>query len=329
MLQYILRRVLLAIPTLLVISIVSFILIQLPPGDFLSSYAANLAATGEEVSGEQLAQLREAYGLDQPIYVQYFKWMRGILHGDFGLSLEWRVPVEQLIWERMALTVALSGFTMIFTWLLAIPIGVYSATHQYSPGDYVATFIGFVGLGVPSFMIALVLMWIAYAWFGFDVGGLFSPQFKDAAWSWAKVLDLLKHIWIPAIILGMGGTAGLIRTMRANTLDELHKPYVITAQAKGLKKNRLVWKYPVRVALNPFVSGVGSALPNLISGGTIVGVVLSLPTAGPLFLRALQSQDMYLAGAFILLLSTLTVVGTLISDILLAWLDPRIRFGGQ
>lgn len=328
MLQYIVRRILLAIPTLIVISIVSFVLIQLPPGDFLSTYAANLAASGEYVTGEQLEQLRQAYGLGEPVYVQYGKWVWGMLHGDFGRSMEWGVAVEDLIWERMGLTVALSGFTMIFTWLLAIPIGVYSATHQYSPGDYVATFIGFVGLGVPSFMIALVLMWIAYSWLGLDVGGLFSPEFKEAAWSWAKVWDLLKHIWIPAIILGMGGTAALIRTMRANTLDELHKPYVMTAQAKGLKRNKLVWKYPVRVALNPFVSGVGGALPALISGGTIVSVVLSLPTAGPLLLRALQSQDMYLAGAFVLLLSTLTVIGTLISDILLAWLDPRIRFSG-
>lgn len=328
MLQYILRRVLLAIPTLAVISVVSFVLIQLPPGDFLSSYAANLAATGEQLSGEQMQLLREAYGLGQPIYVQYGKWVWGILHGDWGLSLEWRVPVERLIWERMALTLALSGFTLIFTWLLAIPIGVYSATHQYSPGDYTVTFIGFIGLGIPGFMIALVLMWVAYAWLGLDVGGLFSPEFKEAAWSWAKLWDLLKHIWIPAVILGMAGTASLIRTMRANTLDELHKPYVVTARAKGLKKNEVIWKYPVRVALNPFVSYLGLQLPELISGGTIVSAVLSLPTAGPLLLHALLSQDMYLAGALVMLMSSLTVIGTLVSDILLAWLDPRIRFGG-
>ncbi len=327
MLRYIARRVLFAIPTLFVVSIVSFILIQLPPGDFLTSYAANLEAMGERVSAEQLDQLREAYGLGQPIYVQYAKWMWNMFHGDFGRSLEWGVPVENLIGESMGLSLALSVFTLLFTWLLAIPIGVYSATHQYSPGDYLATFIGFVGLGVPSFMIALVMMWVAYSAFGMDVGGLFSDAYKNAPWSLAKLGDLFQHIWIPVIILGLGGTASLIRTMRANTLDELHKPYVMTAQAKGLKKNRLTWRYPVRVALNPFVSNAGLQLSDLISGGTIVGVVLSLPTAGPLLLRALQSQDMYLAGAFVLLLSTLTVVGTLISDIVLAWLDPRIRQG--
>ncbi len=327
MLRYIVRRVLFAIPTLIVMSIVSFMLIQLPPGDFLTSYAANLEAMGERVSAEQLDNLREAYGLGQPLYVQYAKWMWNMLHGDFGRSMEWGVPVENLIGESMGLTLVLSILTLVFTWLLAIPIGVYSATHQYSPGDYLATFIGFVGLGVPSFMIALVLMWVAYSAFGMDVGGLFSDAYKNAPWSLGKIADLLQHIWLPVLILGLGGTANLIRTMRANTLDELHKPYVMTAQAKGLKKNRLIWRYPVRVALNPFVSSAGLQLPDLISGGTIVGVVLSLPTAGPLLLRALQSQDMYLAGAFVLLLSVLTVVGTLISDIVLAWLDPRIRQG--
>jgi peptide/nickel transport system permease protein len=327
MARYIVRRVLLAIPTLFVVSIVSFVLIQLPPGDFLTSYAANLTAMGERVSEEQLQQLRDAYGLGQPVYVQYAKWMWNMAHGDFGRSMEWGVPVENLIGESMGLTLALSVSTLFFTWLLAIPIGVYSATHQYSKGDYLATFIGFVGLGVPSFMIALVLMWVAYSAFGMDVGGLFSDAYKNAPWSLAKIGDLLRHIWLPVLILGLGGTASLVRTMRANTLDELHRPYVMTAQAKGLKKNRLIWRYPVRVALNPFVSNAGLQLPDLISGGTIVGVVLSLPTAGPLLLRALQSQDMYLAGAFVLLLSVLTVVGTLISDIVLAWLDPRIRQG--
>jgi peptide/nickel transport system permease protein len=282
---------------------------------------------GEEMSEAQLQQLRDAYGLGQPIYVQYAKWMWNMFHGDFGRSMEWGVPVENLIGESMGLTLVLSVSTLLFTWLLAIPIGVYSATHQYSPGDYLATFVGFVGLGVPSFMIALVLMWVAYSTFGMDVSGLFSDAYKNAPWSLGKIADLLQHIWLPVLILGLSGTASLIRTMRANTLDELHKPYVMTAQAKGLKKNRLVWRYPVRVALNPFVSNAGLQLPDLISGGTIVGVVLSLPTAGPLLLRALQSQDMYLAGAFVLLLSVLTVVGTLISDIMLAWLDPRIRQG--
>ncbi len=328
MLQYIARRLLLTIPTLFVISLVSFILIQLPPGDFLTSYAATLAQMGERMSDEQLVALEEAYGLNQPVYVQYYKWMKGILtKGDFGLSLEWKMPVSDLIWERMGITLALTFSTLIFTWLLAIPIGIYSATHQYSKLDYLFTGLGFLGLGIPGFMIALVLMWVAYSAFGMDVGGLFSDAYKNAPWSLDKIVDLLQHIWIPVLILGLGSTASLIRTMRANTLDELHKPYVMTAQAKGLKKNRLIWRYPVRVALNPFVSNAGLQLPDLISGGTIVGVVLSLPTAGPLLLRALQSQDMYLAGAFVLLLSVLTVVGTLISDIVLAWLDPRIRQG--
>lgn len=329
MLLYVVRRLLLTIPTLFVISVVSFVLIQLPPGDFLSSYAANLAQMGEQISGEMIVRLQEAYGLNQPIYVQYWKWISAIvLHGDFGLSLEWKIPVSQLIWDRMGTTLMLTGFTLVFTWLLAIPIGIYSATHQYSLGDYVFTTLGFVGLGVPGFMLALVLMWFAYSHFGHDVGGLFSPEFKNASWSLARVKDLLGHLWIPAVILGLEGTAGLIRTMRANTLDELHKPYVNAARTRGISESQLIMEYPVRVALNPFVSTVGYALPGLINGGTIISVVLSLPTAGPLLLRALQSQDMYLAGAFILLLSTLTVAGTLISDLLLAWLDPRIRFDG-
>jgi peptide/nickel transport system permease protein len=327
MFHYVIRRLLLTIPTLFVTSLVAFVLIQLPPGDFLTNYAAVLAQMGERVSDEQLHALQEAYGLNQPVYVQYFKWISGILlRGDFGLSLEWKMPVSQLIWERMGLTLVLTTSTLLFTWLLAIPIGIYSATHQYSKLDYLFTAIGFVGLGIPGFMLALVLMWIAFAYFGQDVGGLFSEQYRNAPWSMAKVADMIQHLWIPMIILGMEGTAGLIRTMRANLLDELHKPYVNAARARGLPEWRLILEYPVRVALNPFVSTAGWALPGLVNGGTIISVVLSLPTAGPLLLRALQSQDMYLAGAFILLLGTLTIIGTLISDLLLAWLDPRIRF---
>jgi peptide/nickel transport system permease protein len=330
MLLYTVRRLLLTIPTLFIISLVSFILIQLPPGDFLTSYAANLAQMGEQISGDMLKRMEEAYGLNQPIYVQYWKWISGILlRGDFGLSLEWRVPVSQLIWDRMGVTLMLTGFTLVFTWLLAIPIGIYSATHQYALGDYVFTTLGFVGLGVPAFMIALVLMWFAFSHFGQDVGGLFSEQYKNAPWSWARLRDMFGHLWIPAIILGLEGTAGLIRVMRANTLDELHKPYVTAARARGVDERSLTMQYPVRVALNPFVSTAGYALPGLVNGATIIAVVLSLPTAGPLLLRSLVSQDMYLAGAFILLLSTLTVIGTLISDLLLAWLDPRIRFEGR
>jgi peptide/nickel transport system permease protein len=330
MFLYILRRILFTIPTLFVVSIISFILIQLPPGDYLTSYAANLAAMGEQISGEMIKQMEVAYGLNQPVYVQYWKWITGIvLRGDFGLSLEWKLPVSTLLWDRMGLTLVLTSFTLIFTWLLAIPIGIYSAARQYSWGDYIFTTLGFVGLGVPAFMIALVLMWVAFTHFGQDVGGLYSDQFKNAPWSLARFSDLLKHLWIPGLILGLEGTAGLIRVMRANTLDELHKPYVTAARARGISERTLTLEYPVRVALNPFVSTAGYALPGLVNGGTIISVVLSLPTAGPLLLRALQSQDMYLAGAFILLLSTLTVVGTLISDILLAWLDPRIRFEGS
>jgi peptide/nickel transport system permease protein len=326
MLQFILRRVLMAIPTMFVISIVSFILIQLPPGDFLTAYAATLSQQGDIIPPEQLEALREAYGLGQPLYVQYFKWMRGILQGDFGQSLEWGMPVKDLIWERLALTVVLSAATFLFVWTLAIPIGIFSATHQYSILDYIFTFFGFLGLGIPNFMLALVLMFIGYAYFGQDVGGLFSPEFKNAPWTLARIWDMIRHLWIPMLVLGTAGTAGLIRTMRANTLDEVNQPYVETARAKGLTEGKVIWKYPVRVALNPFVSTAGWALPELVSGATIVAVVLSLPTVGPLLLRALLSQDMYLAGAIILLISVLTIIGTLISDILLAWLDPRIRY---
>ena len=326
MLAYTLMRLLLSIPTLFVISLLSFVLIQLPPGDFLSTYAATLASMGEQVSGDTLALLREAYGLDQPMYIQYLKWIGGIvLRGDFGLSLEWRQPVASLIWERMGLTIALTLSTLVFTWLLAIPIGIYSATNQYSLLDYVFTTIGFIGLGVPGFMLALVVMWVSFSYFGADVGGLFSAGYKNAPWSVGRVVDLLSHLWIPMAILGMEGSAGLIRTMRANVLDELHKPYVTAARARGLDETVLTYEYPVQVALNPFISTLGWALPGLVNGGTIISVTLSLPTAGPLLLRALQSQDMYLAGAFILLLGSLTIFGTLMSDLLLAWIDPRIR----
>jgi peptide/nickel transport system permease protein len=328
MFQYLVRRVLIAIPTLIAISIVSFTLIQLPPGDFLTTYAATLAAQGDSsIAAEQLEALRQAYGLGQPIYVQYFKWISNIvLHGDFGRSLEWNLPVADLIWQRMGVTLALTISTLIFTWLLAIPIGVYSATHQYSKWDYAFTALSFIGLGIPSFMIALVLMWVTYRYLGLDVGGLFSPEYRNAPWSPGKVFDLLGHFWIPLVIIGLEGTAGLIRTMRANLLDELNKPYVAAGRARGLSERQLIWEYPTRVALNPFVSTAGFALPGLISGATIVGIVLSLPMHGPLLYRALLSQDMYLAGGFILLIGVLTIVGVLISDLVLAWIDPRIRY---
>lgn len=325
MFQFIVRRLLIAFVTVFAISILSFVIIQLPPGDFLTSYIANLAAQGDSLDQEQVAKLRETYGLDQPMYVQYAKWMSGVVQGDFGRSLEWGVPVADIIWGRLGMSILVGASSILFVWTIAIPIGVYSATNQYSVLDYVATFFGFLGLAIPNFMLALVLMWIAFSTFNMDVGGLFSPEFKDAPWSFEKLIDLIKHIWLPMIIVGTSGTAGLIRTMRANMLDEINRPYVETARAKGLSERRLIWKYPVRVALNPFVSTVGYALPSLIGAEIIVAVVLNLPTIGPILLRSLLSQDMFLAGAIVLLLSTLTVIGTLLSDILLAVLDPRIR----
>ena len=326
MLAYILRRVLLMIPTLLIISLISFAVIQLPPGDYLSSYVATLRDQGDIVDEQELEALKARYGLGQPIYVQYYKWISGILlRNDWGQSMEWQMPVKELVWERMALTVVLSGTSLLVSWFVAIPIGVYSATHQYSIVDYAMSVLSFIGAGTPGFMLALVIMYLAWSQLGMSVGGLFSEQFISAPWSWAKVVDMLKHLWIPVLIIAINGTAGGIRTTRANLLDELNKPYVETARAKGLKESKMVWKYPVRVAMNPFFSTVGWQLAGLISGQTLLAVVLSLQTTGPLMLRALTSQDMYLAGSFLLLLSTLTVFGTLFSDVLLAWVDPRIR----
>ena len=329
MLGYILRRVLLMIPTLVIISMISFAVIQLPPGDYLTSYVSQLRETGDVVDEAELAALKERYGLGQPIYVQYYKWVSGIiLRGDWGQSMEWQRPVKDLIWERIALTMVLSGISLLVSWFVAIPVGVYSATHQYSIPDYVMSIFSFIGAGMPGFMLALVVMYLAWSQLGMAVGGLFSEEFISAPWSGAKVVDMFKHLWIPVLIIALNGTAGSIRTTRANLLDEMNKPYVETARAKGLKEGRMVWKYPVRVALNPFFSTMGWQLAGLISGQTLLAVVLSLQTTGPLLLRALTSQDMYLAGSFLLLLSTLTVIGTLFSDILLAWVDPRIRLGG-
>ena len=329
MLLYILRRVGMMIPTLVVVSIVSFFIIQLPPGDFLSSYVAQLSMEGDYVDQDIIDALERRYGLGQPIYVQYWKWVSGIiLRGDWGQSFEWEKPVKDLIWERIGLTMVLSTSTMLFSWFVSIPVGVYSATHQYSWLDYLLSFVSFVGRGTPGFLLALIVMYFAMTALKFNVGGLFSNEYILEPWSWGKVKDMLQHIWVPILILAFGSTAGLIRITRANTLDELRKPYVTTARAKGVKENRVLWKYPVRVALNPFFSTVGWSLANLISGSTLVATVLSLQTTGPMMLRALTSQDMYLAGSFLLLLSTLTVIGTLLSDILLAWVDPRIRLSG-
>lgn len=328
MATYVVRRFLLLIPTLIAISIVTFLIIELPPGDFLTVYVANMAATGDTVDQSIVDAMRLQYGLDKPLHQRYLLWFGKVLRGDFGMSFEWNKPVSELLWERLALTLVLTSTSLIFTWVVGFVIGVYSATHQYSIGDYIFTALSFVGLGTPEFMIALILLWVAFSAFGLRLTGLFSQEMQNEPWSMAKVVDLFKHLWVPTIILGLSGTAGMVRTMRANLLDELGKPYVLTARAKGLKENRLLMKYPVRVALNPFVSSVGWALPGLISGATIISVVLGLPTTGPLLLRALLGQDMYLAASYVLMLSVLTVIGTLISDILLAWLDPRIRMGG-
>lgn len=326
MFGYIMRRVLIMIPTLILISIISFVLIQLPPGDYLTSYAAQLRTMGDNIDQQSIDSLRERYGLGQPVYVQYGKWVYGVVtRGDWGQSMEWQKPVSELIWERMGLTVALAVFSLLVSWLIAIPVGVYSATHQYSIPDYAMSVFSFVGVGVPAFLWALIIMYFAQTQLGLNVGGLFSEKFIDAPWTWPKVVDLLKHIWIPVVIVAIENTAGELRTTRANLLDEVNKPYVELARAKGLTEGKVIWKYPVRVAMNPFFSTVGWSLANRISSITLMSVVLSLQTTGPMQLRALMSQDMYLAGSFLVLLSALTIVGTLVSDILLAWVDPRIR----
>ena len=326
MLKFITLRMVWMLPFLVAISFISFVLIQLPPGDYVTTYIATLAASNEIVDQNTAADLRARFGLDQPMIVQYWKWISNIvLHGDFGLSFEWQQPVSELIWERMSLTLVLTFSTLLLTWGIALPIGVFSAVKKYSIGDYVVTFFSFLGLAVPSFLLALVLMYFAAVEFGQSVGGLFSEQYQNAPWNWDKFIDFLQHLWIPVVILGVSGTASLIRVMRANMLDELNRPYVTTARAKGLSEFTLLVKYPMRLALNPFISTIAWLLPNLVSGSIIVAIVMSLPTAGPLLLQSLMSQDMYLAGAFILLICVLTVLGSLISDILLALVDPRIR----
>lgn len=326
MLQFIVRRCIYMIPTLLMISIIAFVLIQLPPGDFLDSMLEELQNQGTQISEDRLAALRVRYGLDKPLHYQYFKWIVNFIQGDFGYSFEWNRPVNELIWERLGLTVVVTFASMMFSWIVALPIGIFSAVKQYSVGDYLFTFLGFIGLSVPGFMLAMILMYLGYKYFGISVGGLFSAEYATAPWSWAKFVDLINHLWIPMIVVGMAGTAGLIRILRANLLDELSKLYVTAAKAKGVHAVKLLIKYPLRIAINPFISTIGYTLPTLFSGSAIVSVVLSLPTTGPLLLRALMSQDMFLAGSFIMMLSILTVIGTLLSDILLAVVDPRIRY---
>jgi len=323
------RRLLWMVPTLLMISVMSFVIIQLPPGDYLSSYIAALEESGDQADEAEVAALRKQYNLDEPIHMQYLFWMKGLLHGDLGMSLEWNRPVTQLVGQRILLTSIISFVTLLFTWAVAIPIGIYVAVKRYSWTDYTVTFLGFIGLATPNFLLALVLMYVAHATLGIDAGGLFSPGFQNVPWSVARIADLFKHLWIPVIVVGTAGTAGTIRVMRGNLLDELRKQYVMTARAKGVAPIRLLLKYPVRVAINPLISTIGWALPAIVSGASITSVVLNLPTTGPLLLRALLVQDMYLAGSIIMILSLLTVIGTLISDLLLICLDPRIRYEGQ
>jgi len=327
MLQYVIRRLLIMIPTLLAISLVAFIIIQLPPGDYLTTVITNAAARGETIDPAEVARLERQYGLDKPIVLQYFDWLGGLLVGDWGYSFEYNRPVSELIWERIGWSFVISLLSLLVVWFVAFPLGVFSAVRQHSWGDYITAFFGFIGLSTPDFLLALLLLYISFAWFNQSVGGLFSPEYIDAAWSLARFGDLLAHLWVPLVILGTNGIASMTRIMRANLLDELRKPYVTTARAKGLTEARLTMKYPVRIAVNPLVSSSGGLLAGLISGEAIVAVVLSLPTTGPMLLGALRAQDMYLAASFIMLLSVLTTVGVLLSDIALAWVDPRIRFG--
>jgi len=326
MLSYIIRRLLYMVIVLLVVSLVAFIIIQLPPGDYLTTLIENLESRGIAIDREQLRALERQYGLDLPIYAQYFKWMWNMFHGDLGRSFELNEPVSMLIARRLPLTVAISILTLLFIYAVSIPIGIYSATHQYSIGDYAFTVAGFIGLATPNFLFALILMFIFYKYFGFSVGGLFSVKYQIAPWSIHKIIDMLKHLPIPIIVIGTAGTAGLIRVMRGCLLDELRKQYVITARAKGLSERKLLFKYPIRVAINPIVSTIGWNLPGIVSGETITAIVLNLPTTGPMLLEALMIQDVYLAGSTVMFLTFLTVIGTFISDILLVWVDPRIRY---
>lgn len=328
MLIYIIKRILYMIPTLVLISILVFTLIELPPGDYFESYVNELLAAGETVDPKFIEFLREEYGFDQPLWRRYIHWASGLLVGDFGYSFEYELPVREVIGDRLFFTIVVTFFTIIFTWLIAFPIGIYSATHQYSWGDYGLTFVGLLGLATPNFLLALIMMYLANQWFGTSIGGLVDPEYIDQPLSWGKFLSVMEHLWIPVIVIGTSGTAAMIRRVRANLLDELRKPYVTTARAKGVPEFKGLIKYPFRMSLNFFIADIGSILPTVISGAEVVAIVLSLETTGPLLIQALQSQDMYLAGSFLMLLGFLTVIGVLLSDIALAILDPRIRLQG-
>jgi peptide/nickel transport system permease protein len=328
MLRYIFWRILAMIPTLLIISALVFTIIELPPGDYFESYISELRAQGEAVDMAEIEELRAQYGFDRPPVLRYFHWVAGMLQGDYGYSFEYQLPVNEVVGDRLWLTVLVSFVTILFTWLVAFPIGIYSATHQYSWGDYGLTFLGLIGIAIPNFMFALILMYFANIWFGTSIGHLMDQKYLAEPMSWEKVKSILEHIWIPVLIIGTAGTAGMIRRLRANLLDELQKQYVVTAHAKGLHPFRALVKYPLRMALNFFISDIGSILPAIISGAEITAIVLSLETTGPMLIKALQSQDMYLAGSFLMFLAFLTVIGVLISDIALDLLDPRIRLQG-
>jgi peptide/nickel transport system permease protein len=327
MLRYVVQRLGIMVPTLLVISFLVFVVIQAPPGDYLSVYIAELQSQGAAVDPAKIAAIRAQYGLDQPFVMQYLTWVVRLLQGDMGYSFEYGLPVSQLVGDKLLLTMVVSIATIAFIWIVSFPIAIYSATHQYSLGDYLASFFGFIGLATPSFLLALVLLYFAHIWFGVSIGGLMDPAYLDQAWSWPKIRSLLAHLWVPVIVIGTSGTAGMIRRLRANLLDELQKQYVTTGRAKGLPPGKLLRKYPLRMSLNPFVADIGSLLPEVVSGAVVVSVVMSLPTTGPMLLDALRSQDMYLAGSFLMFLALLTVIGVFISDLLLAVLDPRIRLG--
>jgi peptide/nickel transport system permease protein len=325
MLGYLVRRILIMIPTLIAISIVIFTIIHLPPGDYFTTYIAELQSQGEHANMAKIAFLKAEYGFDLPLWRQYLLWALGLLHGDMGYSFAYDLPVTKVVGDRLFLTFLVSVVTIIFTYIVAFPIGVYSATHQYSAGDYVLTFLGFLGLATPSFLLALLLVYFAHVYFGISVGGLMDPHYIDKPWSWGKVWSVAAHIWVPVVVIGTAGTAAMIRRLRANLLDELQKQYFVTARAKGLHPVKALFKYPLRMALNPFISDIGSLLPHVISGAAIVSVVMSLPTTGPMLLDALRSQDMYLAGSFLMFMAFLTVIGVFLSDLALAALDPRIR----
>ncbi|WP_022884614.1 ABC transporter permease [Glaciibacter superstes] len=328
MIRFIGARILYVIPTLFAISLISYFIIQLPPGDFLTSQIASLEQQGQTLDPAYVDALRQRYGIGEPFWVQYGKWMGGILfEGDLGQSFEYGRPVTALIAERLPLTLILGVTTLIFTWVIALTAGVYSAVKQRSFADYAISTVGFIALAIPNFLAALLLAYAGFTLFGASIGGLFSPEYANAPWSWGKVIDLMNHLWIPVLVIGLAGTAGIIRVTRANLLDELPKPYVVTARAKGLPEGKIIRKYPLRIALNPFISTAGWHLPSLFDGEVIVAQVLALGTTGPLLLGALKSQDMYLAGGIILIIAVLTVIGTLMSDILLAVVDPRVRFG--